>query len=77
MRVQQRQLFATKHVLSRCENSSQNLWCSKTSTSEICKSEGKYYLQLIHTCDNSTEYYECFKKLIQPSAPSTETIISN
>ena len=43
VRVQQRLLFATKHVLSRCENSSQNLWCSKTSTSEICKSEGKYY----------------------------------
>ena len=41
MRVQQRLLFATKHVLSRCD-------CSKTSTSEICKSEGKYYYQLIH-----------------------------
>ena len=56
MHLQQRLLFATKHVLSRCENSSQNLWCSKTSTSEICKSEGKYYYQLIHTIDNSTEY---------------------
>ena len=43
MRLQQRLLFATKHVLRRCENSSQNLRCSKTSTSHTCKAEGKGY----------------------------------
>ena len=56
MRLQHRLLFATKHVLSRCENSSQNLWCSKTSTSHTCKAEGRGYRQLFDTCDNSTEY---------------------
>ncbi len=56
MRLQQRLLFATKHVLSRCENSSQNLWCSKTSTSHTCKAKRKGYWQLFDTCDNSTEY---------------------
>ncbi len=56
MRLQQRLLFALKHVLSRCENSSQNLWCSKTSTSHTYKTERKGYWQLFDTCDNSTEY---------------------
>ncbi len=56
MRLQQRLLFATKYVLSRCENSSQNLWCSKTSTSHAYKIERKGYWQLFDTCDNSTEY---------------------
>ncbi len=56
MRPQRRLSFATKHVLSRCEKSSQNLWCSKTSTSHTCKTERKGYKQLFDTCDNSTEY---------------------
>ena len=56
VRLQDRLLFATKHVLSRCENSSQNLWCSKTSTSHTYKTEGRGYRQLFDTCDNSTEY---------------------
>ena len=55
VRLQHRLLFATKHVLSRCENSSKNLWCSKTSTSQTYKTERKDYLQLFDTCDNSTE----------------------
>ena len=56
MRLQQRLLFALKHVLSRCENSSQNLWCSKISTSHTYKTERKDYWQVFYTCDNSTEY---------------------
>ena len=40
MLLQQRLSFATKHVLGRFEKSSQNLWCSKTSTSHTCKAEG-------------------------------------
>ena len=36
-------IIRTKHVLSRCENSSQNLWCSKTSTSHTYKTERKGY----------------------------------
>ena len=56
VRLQQRLLLATKHVLSRCENSSQNLWCSKTSTSNTYKTERKGYWQLFDTCDHSTEY---------------------
>ncbi len=56
MHLQQRLLFATKHVLSRCENSSRNPWCSKTSTSHTYKTERKGYWQLFDTCDNSTEY---------------------
>ena len=75
MRLQQRLLFATKHVLSRCENSSQDLWCSKTSTSHTYKTERKGYWQLFDTCDNSTEYQECLRELIHASAPSTWTII--
>ena len=55
VRLQQRLSFASKHVLSRCENSSQNLWCSKTSTSHTYKTERKGYWQLFETCDNSTE----------------------
>ena len=71
MRLQQRLLFATKHVLSRCENSSQDLWCSKTSTSHTYKTYRKGYWQLFDTCDNSTEYQECLRELIHASAPST------
>ncbi len=56
MRLQQRPLFATKHVISRCKKSSQNLWCSKTSTSHTYKTDTKGYWQLFYTCDNSTEY---------------------
>ncbi len=56
MHLQQRLLFATKHVLSRCENSSQNLWGSKTSTAHTYKTERKGYWLLFDTCDNSTEY---------------------
>ena len=56
VRLQQRLLLATKHVLSRCENSSQNPWCSKTSTSHTYKTERKGYWQLFDTCDNWTEY---------------------
>ena len=55
MRLQHRLLFATKHILSRCENSSQNLWCSTTSTSHTYKTERNGYWQLFDTCDNSTE----------------------
>ena len=54
--LQQRLLLATKHVLSRCENSSQNLWCSKTYTSHTYKTERKGYWQLFDTWDHSTEY---------------------
>ena len=54
--LQKRLLFATKHVLSRCENSSQNLWYLKTSTSHTYKTDRKGYWQLFYTCDNSTEY---------------------
>ncbi len=53
---QQRLLFATKHVLSRWENSSQNLWYLKTSTSHTYKTDRKGYWQLFYTCDNSTEH---------------------
>ena len=56
MRLQQRLFFATKHVLSRCENSSQKPGCSKTSTSHRYKTERKCYWQPFDTCDNSTEY---------------------
>ena len=34
--LQQRPSVATKHVFTRCGNSSQNLCCLKTSTSRTC-----------------------------------------
>ena len=55
MRLQQRLFFATKHLLSRCKKSSQNLWCSKISTSHTYKTERKDYWQVFYTCDNSTD----------------------
>ena len=42
-RLQQRFEFATKHPFTRCENSSQNLGCSKTSTSHSCTTEQKNF----------------------------------
>ena len=51
---------ATKHLLTRCENSSQNLGCSKTSTSNTCLTEEKDNSQLQDICDNSIE---CCKRV--------------
>ena len=41
LRLQQMFEFATKVPFTRCENSSQNLGCSKTSTSHSCTTEQK------------------------------------
>ena len=56
MRLQQRLLFATKHVLSSCENHHGICDVQKTSTSHAYKTERKGYWQLFYTYDNSTEY---------------------
>ena len=45
LRLQQRFEFATKVPFTRCENSSQNLGCSRTSTSHSCEIEQKDFSQ--------------------------------
>ena len=60
-RLQQRFEFATKHPFTRCENSSQNLGCSKTSTSHSCTTEQKDFLQLNNKIENSTKHLKRVK----------------
>ena len=54
---------STKRIFTRCENSSQNLWCSKTSTSHTCWTEEIYNWKLHNICDNSEERFNPFKHL--------------
>ena len=56
-RLQQRVEFATKHPFTRCENSSQNLGCSKTSTSHSCEIEQKDFSQLKNIIDSAANVY--------------------
>ena len=47
---QERLAVAAKRIFTRCEKSSQNLRCSKTSTSHTFETEEKDYRQLVDEC---------------------------
>ena len=53
MRPEQRLSVISKRQFIRCENSSQNLGCSKTSTSQKCYTKEKNYFKLFDICDYS------------------------
>ena len=56
--------FEGKRLVTRCENSSQNLGWSKTSTSHSCQSEGKDYWELKSQCGSSIACLHRLKHLI-------------
>ena len=55
LRLQQRFEFATKVSFTRCENSSQNLGCSKTSTSHSFEIKQKDFSQPNNNIDNEQD----------------------
>ena len=55
LRLQQRFEFATKVPFTRCENSSQNLGCSKTSTSHSFEIKQKDFSQPNNNIDNEQD----------------------
>ena len=64
LRLQQRFEFATKVPFTRCENSSQNLGCSKTSTSHSCEIEQKDFSQSKNIIDNAAKCLHRVKHLL-------------
>ena len=54
-RINQRPGVAKRHLFIRCENSSQNLRCSKTSTSYTCLTDIKVYSEQYNQSDISAE----------------------
>ena len=60
-KLQESVYVSTKRILTRCESSSQNLWCSKTSTSHTCLKVQIYNWQLHNKCDNSKERLNPYK----------------
>ena len=73
MRLQKRLEVAWKPLFARCENSSQNLGCSKTSTWHACKTEEKDNWLLSNQSEYSRESLERRKHLFHQIENSTET----
>ena len=58
VKLQQWVYVSTKWLFTRCENSSQNLGYSKTTTSKTCLTDEMSYSQVFHIHDNSTEQWK-------------------
>ena len=54
-RINQRPGEAKRHLFIRCEKSSQNLRCSKTSTSYTCLTDIKVYWEQCNQSDISAD----------------------
>ena len=56
VKLQQRVYVLTKWLFTRCENSSQNLGCSKTSTTNTCLTDEMAFSRVFYMHENSTEH---------------------
>ena len=56
VKLQQRVYVLTKWLFTRCENSSQNLGCSKTSTTNTCLTDEMAFSRVFYIHENSTEH---------------------
>ena len=72
-RINQRLAVARRLLFIRCENSLQNLGCTKTSTLYNGLSEIKVYWEQDDKSDNSTQRQERLKQQFDSSENSSET----
>ena len=70
--LQQRVEFVTKHAFTRCESSSQNLGCSKTSTSHSCETEQGDFSQLKNKFDNAAKSLNHLKNVLNRNTKFTK-----
>ena len=56
VKLQQRVYVLTKWLFTRYENSSQNLGCSKTSTTNTCLTDEMAFSRVFYIHENSTEH---------------------
>ena len=56
VKLQERFYVSTKWLLTRCENSSQNLGYSKTSTTNTCLTDEMIFSRVFYIHENSTEH---------------------
>ena len=56
VKLQQWVYVSTKWLFTRCENSSQNLGCSKTSTTNTCLTDEMAFSRVLYIHENSTEH---------------------
>ena len=56
VKLQQGVYVLTKWLFTRCENSSQNLGCSKTSTTNTCLTDEMAFSRVFYIHENSTEH---------------------
>ena len=57
VKLHQRVYVLTKWLFTRCENSSQNLGCSKTSTTNTCLTDEMAFSRVFYIHENSTEHW--------------------
>ena len=76
-KLQQRDEIGRKLWLARCENSSQNLGCSKTSTTNPCLTEKEDYWQQDNGCDIASKRWKHFKHLFHRGWTPGESRICN
>ena len=57
VKLQQWVYVSTKWLFTRCENSSQNLGCLKTSTSNTCLTDEMAFSRVFYIHENSTELW--------------------
>ena len=56
VKLQQWVYVSTKWLFTRCENSSQNLGYSKTSTTNTCLTDEMIFSRVFYIHENSTEH---------------------
>ena len=56
VKLQERVYVSTKWLFTRYENSSQNLGCSKTSTTNTCLTDEMAFSRVFYIHENSTEH---------------------
>ena len=57
VKLQERVYVSTKWLFTRYENSSQNLGCSKTSTTNTCLTDEIAFSRVFYIHENSTEHW--------------------
>ena len=62
-KLQQWVYVSTKLLFPKCENSSQNLGCSKTSTINTCLTDEMAFTRVFYIHENSTEHWKGVKNI--------------
>ena len=76
VKLQQWVYVSRKWLFTRCENSSQNLGCSKTSTSNTCLTNQMAYSQVLYIHGSLTEHCKGEENILDRNETSAEGLSS-